>query len=325
MILSESEALLPRDWLVRPISELARLCPVQEVNCSALAQADVKLVMKREDRMHTYLTGNKLYKLYYPLRDICSRGSRRVLTFGGAYSNHLVALAYAGRCLGLEVWGVVRGERPATLSPTLADAVRMGMRLHFVTRHEYRARNDPAFREQMVALLGEHDVIAEGGDSENGSLGCKIWAQASIAMCGQQPDAICMACGTGGTAAGVLAGADGVPVFGYLVLKGRQQEIDGMNGSIIRRAAALQSVDSRPSKFVLETDFHGGGYGRLPLELKSFMKAFETETGIPLDPVYTAKLVWGVIQGVRSGKWSPGSVLLLLHSGGLQGRRGFQL
>ncbi len=281
--------------------------------------------MKREDRMHPYLTGNKLYKLYYPLRDICSRGGRRVLTFGGAYSNHLVALAFAGRDLGLEVWGVIRGERPAKLSPTLADAVEMGMRLHFVTRQEYRRRNSPAFRAQMMTLLGEHDVIDEGGNSDAGALGCKIWAQTSIAMCELRPDAICIACGTGGTAAGVLAGADGVPVFGYQVLKGQRQEIDEMNASIIRRSAALQSTDSKPAEFYLESDFHGGGYGRFPQALKAFMEAFEAETGIPLDPVYTAKLVWGVMQGVKSGKWSPGSVLLLMHSGGLQGRRGFQL
>lgn len=325
MTISEKAVFLPRDWLMWTISDLARLCPVQEVHCNALTQAGIRLVIKREDQMHPYLTGNKLYKLYHPLRKICSQGGRRIVTFGGAYSNHILALAYAGQKLGLEVWGVIRGERPEVISPTLADAAEMGMKLHFVSRQEYRCKDSAAFRQHLVTLLGEHEIIEEGGDSDSASIGCKVWAETSIAMCERRPDAICMACGTGGSAAGVLAGADGIPVFGYLVLKGHRSEIDAMAQNINQRAGRLRSSHSRLSRLIIEPDFHGGGYGRLPDQLKHFMQEFETETGVPLDPVYTGKLLWGVMQGVNAGKWPPGSMLLVMHSGGLQGRRGFQM
>ncbi len=310
--------MLPEQWWDRELETLAQLAPVQRLELPALADAGLTLAIKREDLLHSHLGGNKLYKLYGHLQAACAAGHEHLLSFGGAWSNHIHALAAAGQALGFKTTGVIRGERPTSLNAMLSGAESMGMHLHFVSRRDYGFKHTSGFVAELQRNFGPCHVIPEGGGDLTGARGALAWGRGLAELWRKEPfDAVCCAVGTGSTLAGLIASLPAqVSVCGFSVLKGEGnlcREIEDQ-----ARALSPQATD-----WTLETDYHCGGYARYPRYLADFVREFEARTRVPLDPVYTAKMMWGLVQKVRAGHWPRGTRVLALHSGGLQGRRGF--
>ncbi len=320
-----SGSLLPSDWSKLSLERVAALCPVQLLKHPAFERADIEVVIKREDLLHPAFGGNKFYKLFHCLHRARTCGFKGVISFGGAYSNHLYALAFAGKELGLKTVGIIRGERPPTLSATLQDIKEAGMELHFIPRKDYRSKMFNMLSGANFLKSGYY-TIPEGGDSDLGSRGCQIWADVAVTMCPWKPTHICLAGGTGGTLAGVVAASVGIEVHGFLALKGANDEKITWRRTVLDRAEAISGNGAAVAEILhIQDQYHFGGYGKYPAELAEFMASFERTTGIPLDPIYTAKMLWGVVCMAKTGQWPSGSRLLLLHTGGLQGRRGFNI
>lgn len=302
--------------------------PFEAVTTAWLRRAGLKLYVRRDDLVDSHLSGNKFYKLFYNLQFAQSIGAPRVLSFGGAWSNHLHALAAAAKKIGLGSIAIIRGERPAILSPTLLDAEHWGMQLVFVSRQVYRELTQSnAQQESLVAqksqLLTEFSDaywIPEGGANQAGAAGAKILGWALDQQLQGDYAAVCMACGTGTSLAGVAAGTRR-DVIGFSVLKG-----DGNLGMGIQALfGQLDPCRAGRDNWRLISGFHDGGYAKPHSDaLYRFWQDFEKETGLLLDPVYTLKLFWGISRLAQQGYWPKGSRLVAIHTGGLQGRRGFR-
>ncbi len=312
-------SLLPPEWFQLTPEAVSKLAPFQQVICPEFSVRGISLSMKREDLLDPYLGGNKFYKLWGYLKDHqASRSSLPIATFGGAYSNHLYATAAAGLSLGIPTVGIVRGERAETLSPTLMDVQALGMRLYFVTRSDYRTRYSAQYIQFLESKLGKCYWVPEGGSGPLGAVGCTALAKAleeEAATSGVK--SVALACGTGTTLAGVRAGlADDTELLGVSVLKG-EGVLENSTKDI------LSQISAKWTNLTIKYGFHCGGYAKLPQYLIEFIDRFEEKTGIPLDPVYTGKLMWGLSQLAKQGYWQEGTKLVVLHSGGLQGRRGY--
>jgi 1-aminocyclopropane-1-carboxylate deaminase len=300
---------------------------IQTINDPLLLRRQIDLRVARLDLLHPVLGGNKWFKLIPNLQLARATGARTLLSFGGAYSNHIHALAAAGALSGFQTIGIIRGEIPEPLNPTLAFARGQGMTLVPVSRSEYRLRHNPGYLADLLKRFGS-DVfpIPEGGANLSGVRGCREIANV---LSGVIPDLheseLVLACGTGTTLAGLVAGLQSLQsgrnpvatvgqVRGFAVLKGADFLRDDVK-------AWLQRLDVDPdSGWSLETDYHCGGYARCPPHLESFIDSFRERHGIPLDPVYTGKLAWAVYTRIEQGGWAPGSRIILLHTGGMQGR-----
>lgn len=272
-------------------------------------QHKVAVGVLRADLVDPALSGNKYFKLLPNLRAAREQGYRTLLSFGGAWSNHLHALALAGRQFGFHTIGVVRGESAGALNACLQDARDAGMQLHFVSRSEYDRRADPQWLQQLRDRFGACYIIPAGGANLAGVLGCQHMLPA-----GHDYTHIMAACGTGTTLAGLISSSR-VPVTGIQVLKGAgylQREVAGMLACHgLQPTCAWQVLD----------DWHCGGFARTTPELLATMYRFEADCGIPLEPVYSAKLVRALVQLVAAGSFADGARVLLVHGGGLQGRR----
>jgi 1-aminocyclopropane-1-carboxylate deaminase len=312
--------LLPDQWLDCELETLAQLAPIQCLDLPAVADAGLTLAVKREDQLHGHLGGNKLYKLHGHLQAARMAGHGHLLSFGGAWSNHIHALAAAGQSLGLKTTGVIRGERPAVLNAMLCGAEAMGMHLHFVSRGDYGRKHSAEFLTELQHKFGPCHVIPEGGGDLIGARGAVAWGRGLAELWQDEPfDVLCSAAGTGSTLAGLVVGLPAqVSVYGFSVLKGE--------GNLARDVEEqVRALGGRGANWTLEIGYHCGGYARYPRYLADFIRDFEAQTHVPLDPVYTAKMMWGLVQKARAGHWSEGTRILALHSGGLQGRRGFPL
>jgi 1-aminocyclopropane-1-carboxylate deaminase/D-cysteine desulfhydrase-like pyridoxal-dependent ACC family enzyme len=260
---------------------------IQTVELPELAQHHVRMDVLRLDLMHPVISGNKWFKLKEWLRIAAAGGSSHLITFGGAWSNHIIAAAFAAREAGLSATGVIRGERPARLSATLTAAEAYGMQLEFVTRTAYRHKDDPIFLAGLSARYPGAVIIPEGGAGEPGIKG----SMDILKEVDSSPYShILCAVGTGTTYKGLSAAAR------------PGQEVIGIS--------------------VLAPPYHFGGYARHTQELLEFMNHFYRTTGIPSDFVYTGKLFYATLDMVRKDHFPPGSRLLVIHSGGLQGNRG---
>ena len=300
--------------------DVASGVPLQRVESKTFTDAGIELLVRRDDLIDPALSGNKFYKLFFNLRDAQSQGLTRLLSFGGAYSNHLHALAAAGNRFGFSTLGVVRGERPAELSPTLCDAEAWGMKLVFIGRTEYRQKSEPELIADLKARYGEFYLIPEGGANLAGARGMQQLGQSLEWQLEGDYTAVCIACGTGTSLAGLAAGVDtSKPALGFSVLKG-EGSLGGDVAAVYNQLCPAQAV----ANWRLISGFHAGGYGKKhPDYLVRFWQNFERESGIPLDPVYTVKMFWGIDVLARQGYWPRGSRIVAIHSGGLQGRRGF--
>lgn len=304
--------------------------PIDEVPWSILSRKGIQLFVRRDDLIDQHQSGNKLYKLFYNLAQAKQQGFTQVLSYGGAYSNHLYALAAAGHEAGMDTIGIVRGERPAPsqLSPTLRDAEAWGMRLCFVARADYRSV-DQELLVQWRATYGDFYAIPEGGANDQGVTGATVIGWAIEKHLSGNYDYVCVPCGTGSTLAGIAYAlpADKI-ALGFSVLKGEGhlgESISRAYKGCLRRQTGAGYEQPRAENWRLITGYHAGGYARkLPAVLTQFWREFEAETGILLDPVYSLKMFWGIAQLARQGYWRAGTRIVAVHTGGLQGRRGFE-
>ncbi|MFI8994466.1 1-aminocyclopropane-1-carboxylate deaminase/D-cysteine desulfhydrase [Streptomyces sp. NPDC053542] len=286
--------------------------PVQEIEDDRFARRGVRLLLKRDDLIHPDLPGNKWRKLEPNLRAAAAAGDRTLLTFGGAYSNHLRATAAAGRLLGLATIGVVRGEELAgrPLNPSLARCAADGMRLHFLDRARYRRKDDPELLDALRARFGPYRLVPEGGSNALAARGC---AALGHELAGAA-DVVAVACGTGGTLAGLAAGlAPGQRALGFPVLKGGPGPGHFLEADVLRLQEA--AFGGRRGDWRLETAFHCGGYARSTPALDAFAADFEARHGLPLERVYVAKMLLGLTTRTEEGAFAPGTTVAAVVTG----------
>lgn len=274
--------------------------------------------MLRLDLLHPQISGNKWFKLRLNLQAARERGYDTVLSFGGAYSNHLHALAAAGKMQGFKTIGVVRGEPVVPINATLAFAREHGMELYHVTRADYRNKSDPAFLASLQERFGEFFLIPEGGANIAGVQGCADiagllhWSAPAAATSSRSERVVALACGTGTTLAGLLLGRKvDYRILGVSALKGDFLEND------VRKALQNCGV-ADPGNWRITEEWHGGGFARFSPELLDFIEDFRHRTGIPLEPVYTGKLMLGLYRMLERGEFSRGTEIIAIHTGGLQ-------
>ncbi|MEU5423835.1 1-aminocyclopropane-1-carboxylate deaminase/D-cysteine desulfhydrase [Streptomyces sp. NPDC001407] len=279
--------------------------PLEELRDERFARRGVRLLLKRDDLIHPELPGNKWRKLEPNLRAAAEAGRRTLLTFGGAYSNHLRATAAAGRLLGFDTVGVVRGEELADrpLNWSLTACVADGMRLRFVDRATYRRKAEP----DVLAELADGDcfVIPEGGSNAAAARGCTALGRELRGTA----DVIGIACGTGGTLAGLAAGlAPGQRAIGFPVLKG------GFLGDGIRDLQRAAFGGPRGS-WTLDERFHCGGYARSSPELLAFADDFADRHGLRVERVYVAKMLYGLTALASEGAFARGTTVAAVITG----------
>jgi 1-aminocyclopropane-1-carboxylate deaminase len=270
-----------------------------------LAQAGVRLLVKREDMNHPRVSGNKWWKLKYNLLEAERQKHTTLLTFGGAYSNHIYATAAAAHELGFKSIGVIRGEETRPLNPTLAFAQQCGMHLHYVSRTAYRKKDTGEFIQHLRQLFGEFYLIPEGGTNALAVKGVAEFARTLPT----DADYVCCAVGTGGTLAGLIEGTRNKNIIGLAVLKGAHH--------LEHDVKSLVSTEQSTWQLAYGYDF--GGYGKNSDYIKEYKASFRTNYGIPLDFVYTAKAMAGITDLIAKKFVLKDSVILFLHTGGLQG------
>lgn len=277
-----------------------------------LAERQVELWLKRDDLLHPIVSGNKWRKLKYILADALALQAHTLVSMGGAFSNHLHALAYVGMALGLRTVGYVRGEQMQALTPTLRDCRDWGMELRFVTRGDYRLLRQ--YREPFALpdIQPGQYWLPEGG-AQTLALQGVAEAVEEIAI---PFDTLCLPCGSGATLAGCLAALDGgKQVIGFAALKHAE--------FLTRDVAAL--APKSYGNWRIEQRYHCGGFAKTTPALLAFIRAFEAAHAVPLEPVYSGKMLYGLYDMIAEGCFAPGSRIVALHTGGLQGRRGFDI
>jgi 1-aminocyclopropane-1-carboxylate deaminase len=277
--------------------------PLTELYDDRVAREGVRLYLKRDDLIHPEFPGNKWRKLKRNLA--AARGHRRLLTFGGAYSNHVRAVAAAGHHLGVETVGVIRGEEHSTLNPSLAYAVRLGMRLVYLDRTTYRGKTDPAVLDPLVDRYGPCYVIPEGGSNPAGVRGCaELPAELTV-----EYDVLCCATGTGTTLAGIAAVLPGhARAIGFAVLKGAQYLEEEV------RRLQEETFGAATTNWTVDHSAHAGGYARRTPALDAFAADFEARHHITLDPVYEAKMMNGLTTRIAEGAFAPGTSIVAILS-----------
>ncbi len=272
----------------------------------------IELYIKRDDLIHPDISGNKYRKLKYNLLDAKTEGFETLLTFGGAYSNHISALAYAGKEFGFKTIGIIRGEElfdKIEDNPTLKFAKDCGMQFKFVSRSEYREKTTKLFIDNLNKEFGKFYLVPEGGTNDLAIKGC----EEILSKTDSNFDYICCPVGTGGTISGLINSSKPCQqVLGFPALKG-----DFLKNEIIKFA--------KQSNWQLVTDYHFGGYGKVNKELIDFINKFKKDTNIPLDPVYTGKMMFGIFDLIEKGFFPEESKILAIHTGGLQGVNGMNI
>ncbi|MCJ8162892.1 1-aminocyclopropane-1-carboxylate deaminase/D-cysteine desulfhydrase [Acinetobacter zhairhuonensis] len=266
-----------------------------------------EITIKRLDLVHPQISGNKFFKLKYNLLEAQQQGYTKLLTFGGAYSNHIAATAYAAKSFGFDSLGIIRGEELATkpLNDTLTTAQQMGMQLQFVSREHYRLKQSPDYLAQLQQDYPDYYVIPEGGTNTLAIQGCKEMLNAQDR---ENYDLICCAVGTGGTITGLIeASSKHQQVLGFSALKG-----DFLTSEV-------QQLTHK-TNWQISDQFCCGGYAKTTVELLQFIQAFEQRYQIPLEQVYTGKMLKGLFELIQQGHFPAQSRILVIHSGGLQGR-----
>ena len=288
---------------------------LQRINIPVTDKAEITLYVKRDDLIHPLYGGNKIRKLKYNVQQCLREGKTGLLTCGGAYSNHIIATAAYGKEHGLKTKALIRGEELLIENPTLKDAAALGMEFVFVSREAYRTIRDQNELAFEVSHSNPKDFyfIPEGGTN--------VFAVEGVAELVHEIeipfDYLATPCGTGGTFAGLMKGIKNhdAKLLVFSALK---------NGDyIIDEVAELLKDDFDRSKLELFTsDYVFGGYGKMKLELMDFAKNFKEQTGILLDPIYNGKMMFGLLDKIESGYFKKGSVIVALHTGGVQAWRG---
>ena len=278
----------------------------QEISFPLLKEKGIRLFIKRLDKVHSFISGNKWFKLKYNLIEAKRLGCETLLTFGGAYSNHIAATAFAAKEKSLRSIGVIRGEKHSSLNPTLALASKNSMELHYISREDYRLKTTFKFLNDLKVRFGDFYLLPEGGANELSVKGAsEILTRMDI------QDYVCCAVGTGGTIAGIINASNSKQkVVGFPVIKG----FDVLEKDI--------RSWSNKQNYEFINDYICGGYAKLNKELIQFIDQFNVLHNIPLDAIYTGKMMLGIIDLVDKDYFPKGSSILAIHTGGLQGNRG---
>jgi len=291
--------------------------PLHPISSLELDRAGVRLFLKRDDLIDPHLGGNKWRKLKYNLVQAHEQQEATLLTFGGAYSNHIYAVAAAGKRFGLRTIGVIRGEPSSAANATLSFARSCGMHLYFVDRAAYRRKHEAEFIAQLRDRFGPHFLLPEGGSNTLALPGCAEIVAELDAQLPSGYDVLATPVGSGGTLAGLASGLVGrtTQALGFAVLKGGQGLVDDVS-------QLLASAGSAAGQWRIDQNYHFNGYARCNETLFAFIKNFRASTGVQLDPIYNGKMLYGLFDQIRLGAFARGTTLVALHTGGLQGWAG---
>lgn len=288
-----------------------------EIKDEILEQAAIRLLIKREELNRPFpefpaISGNKWRKLKYNLAQATQENQTTLLTFGGAYSNHIHATAAAGKAMGFQTIGMIRGEETLPLNPTLTFAKEQGMQLFYLDRQTYRKKHEAALLTDLKERFGRFYLLPEGGTNQLALKGCaEMIDEIKVDF-----DVIACACGTGGTFAGIVQGLKGTKQgLAFSALKGN---------FLIKEIKQLLGENNTYENWQLQTDYHFGGYARSNETLLDFIKHFKTKHNILLDPIYTGKLIFGIFDLVKKNYFAPKTTIIAIHTGGLQAWDGFK-
>jgi 1-aminocyclopropane-1-carboxylate deaminase len=293
---------------------LALLQPIVD---EEIRQAGVSLYVKRLDAIHPHIQGNKWFKLKYNIEHAIQQGHDTLLTFGGAWSNHIYSTAAAGRYYGLKTIGIIRGEKPEMLSTTLQFAKSCGMQLEFISRLAYEEKETEDFKGWLHVTYGSFHLIPEGGSNFLGINGCM---EILDSFDKSSFDVICCAAGTGATAAGILLSADASQkVFVFPVFKDGRFMMDNIRNHLLYFLMDEAAVEEYLKALTLFPDYGFGGYAKCTSELLGFIDSTNSKYSLPLDQVYTGKMFFGLLDQIKQKQFPAGTRILAIHTGGLQG------
>lgn len=286
--------------------------PIQQIDSELLKKRNLFVGIKRDDQLHPLLSGNKWRKLKYNLLRMQSLGKTELLTFGGAFSNHIHACAAAGKLFNMPTRSIIRGPDLDPNNPTLQFAAQCGMQLQAVTRLEYKKRHDLAYLTQLQQRHPNAYILPEGGTNQAALVGCKELAQSL-----PEHDYLICPTGSGGTLAGFIEGSTtSTQVLGVAVLKQAQYLIDEIK--------TLSLKASQQTNWQLLTQFHDGGYGKFSAELWQFCQQMQSQQQLPLEPIYSGKMMYALWQLIEQDYFPSGSKIIAVHTGGLQGLAGLK-
>ena len=278
----------------------------QEISYPLLKEKQVRLYLKRIDLVHSFISGNKWYKLKYNIKEAIRLKKKTILTFGGAFSNHIAATSYAARNKGLNSIGIIRGEERLPHNSTLNFAIKQGMVLHYISRSDYRLKNTANFRQNIKDKYGEFYLVPEGGSNELAVKGTR-----EIINCGDAHDYICCSVGTGGTIKGIIqASTIKQQNIGFLAVNYYDQIYSSINRCVEKQ------------NWSLINHYLFGGYAKYNQNLINFIINFNRRNQIPLDAIYTGKMMFGIFDLIAQDYFPIGSKILAIHTGGLQGNKG---
>ena len=287
---------------------------LQQLNSPLFKQHGVEVWVKRDDLLHPIISGNKWRKLKYCLNHALELNKESLISMGGAYSNHLHALAFTGKCLNLKTRAFIRGEQPQQLNPTLKDLLDWGMELNFISRSDYKALRAFKHFDTLPDLNSNEYWLPEGGALE--------FALKGVGECiheiDREYDIICAPCGTGTTLAGIInAAPKDTQVLGFTALKGASF----LNTDIQQQLPTHKNFP----QWQINLDYHFGGFAKTQPKLLHFINEFEHSHGITLEPIYSGKMFYGLHELIQQNAFKAGSKIIAIHTGGLQGKRGFTI
>ena len=289
--------------------------PLTEINDVRLFESKINLFIKREDLIDPEISGNKWFKLKYNLLEAKKLGYKKILTLGGAYSNHIYSTAAAGKKFGFETIGVIRGEEHLPLNPTLSFAKDCGMKFHYLDRKSYKNKYDELIVKSLKNEYDDFYLVPEGGSNSLAVKGCSE----IIPRINKKFDFICTACGTGGTLAGMVLGLNSnAKAIGFSVLKGGEF----LNNNVKNFLSIFNQ--NNLINWEINLDYHFGGYAKVTDELLEFCHEFTDKHNIEIEPIYTGKMLFGIFDLIKKKYFSEGSTIIALHSGGLQGLKGLE-
>lgn len=277
-----------------------------------IQEQKIELYLKRDDLLHPIISGNKWRKLKYILEHVLALNAQKIISMGGAYSNHLHTLAYIGKVLGIQTEAYIRGERPKILNPTLSDLQDWGMHLEFVSRSDYRLLRKHKAYDTLPSLQKGEYWLPEGGAVNLALLGvAELVTEIDLDY-----DVLCVPCGTATTLAGIVSATSNKQVIGFAALKGAEylnQEVNTL----------LKSTACHNDRWLIQHQYHFGGFAKIKPELLHFIRQFEQVQQIKLEPIYTGKMLYGIYNLISQGYFKSGQKIIAIHTGGLQGNRGF--
>jgi len=288
--------------------------PLQEIHHELLAEKQVRLWVKRDDLIHASINGNKWRKLKYNLLNAQANQHDVLLSFGGAYSNHIYALASAGAIFGFKTIGIIRGELTKPLNATLQHAQNCGMQLHFINRQQYRHKEQLDFIQQLHQQFGRFYLLPEGGSNQLALPGCREISQEITKQIDCDRYTICTPVGSGGTLAGLSLNTSHQPtILGFAVLKNA--------GFLNANVSHLLAEHPQHNPWQINLDYHFGGYAKVTHDLTHFVTEFTKQTKIPLEPIYSGKMFYGIFDLIKHNFFPKGDTIVALHTGGLQSDR----